>query len=72
MTSSHRPDVIPAPGSDAAEWRATALQAIRAADMLAEAAINRMDPEREDRINEGLKVLRGTPGYWQLTKEAKR
>lgn len=60
----------PTPGSDAAEWRDTALQAIRAADLLAEATIDRLDAGNEYRINEALEVLYGIPGYWQLSKRA--
>jgi hypothetical protein len=60
---------VPAKGSDAGLWRDVALQAIRAADLLANVAISRMHPGNETQVNEGLEVLQSVPGYWKLRRE---
>lgn len=61
---------LPVPDTDAARWRQVALQAIRAADMLAAVAIDRMDRDNEQRVNEALVELQSVPDYWQLARQA--
>lgn len=60
----------PEAGTDAALWRDIAIRAIRAGDLLADAAIARMDRENEAQVNAGLKALQSVEGYWKLRHEA--
>ncbi len=60
----------PEAGTDAALWRAIAIRAIRAGDLLADAAIARMDRENEAQVNAGLEALQSIDGYWKLRNEA--
>lgn len=62
---------VPALGSDAALWRDATLQAIGAAEKLADIAIEFMNRENEDAVNEALSELQSVPSYWQLRDEAR-
>lgn len=62
---------VPVTGSDAALWREATLQAIGAAEKLADVAIEFMDRENEDAVNEALSDLQSVPSYWKLRDEAR-